>query len=185
MIDDEKSKVQQPGQQAAPDPAGQMNVPQSPRDGARQKKPSRKQMRPTPRRGIVRVWFGCQDELFSRSHPGLTSFRVGTVPFACHLGASRLPGKHFLGHRYIDNCAGPFIFRGTWTGCESDRAVQLRVRPRRTDAAFAGGPARQNGEAARRVCKSQRFFLESLLERAYRSRLFSSSSMVHLRAKWG
>jgi hypothetical protein len=51
-----------------------MEVPQCPRDGARQKKRGGKQICPTPRRGIDCVGFGRQDDCLSGPNASFTPF---------------------------------------------------------------------------------------------------------------
>jgi hypothetical protein len=70
VINDKEPKVKQAGENTADDFAGQMEVPESPRQGAHQEKRSGKYVPPTPHRGIERVRLGCQYDLFSRSHAG-------------------------------------------------------------------------------------------------------------------
>jgi hypothetical protein len=70
VIDDEKPKNKQAREQTAQHPAGQMEIPERPRDGRRQKGRSGKQIRPTPHRGVGRVWLGRQYDFSSRSHAG-------------------------------------------------------------------------------------------------------------------
>jgi hypothetical protein len=68
VINHKKPEQKQPGQKTADNPAGQMEIPERPRNGARQKKRRRENAPPTPRRGIRRELSGCQYEFFSRSH---------------------------------------------------------------------------------------------------------------------
>jgi hypothetical protein len=68
VVDNEKTKIEQPGEKTAENLAGQIEIPQRTRERAGQKTGSGEQMRPTPRRRIDRIRFGRQDEFLSHSH---------------------------------------------------------------------------------------------------------------------
>ena len=70
VIQDEKTKIEEPGEKTAHELGGDIQVPECARQGAGQKTGSGNQMRPTPRRGVRRVRFSRQYYLFSRSHSG-------------------------------------------------------------------------------------------------------------------
>jgi hypothetical protein len=67
-----EKQIKQPGEETAHDSASEMEIPESPHHRTRQKKCSGKNIPPTPRSGIHRERFGCQDDLFSGSHAGST-----------------------------------------------------------------------------------------------------------------
>jgi hypothetical protein len=67
VINHKKPEHKQSGEKTADDPAGQMEIPDSPRQGGRQKKSSRKNAPPTPGSGIHRVGFGCRNQIFAGS----------------------------------------------------------------------------------------------------------------------
>jgi hypothetical protein len=77
VINDKKAKVKQPRQNAAGYLAGELEVPESARESARQKERGAEQMGPTPDRRINRVRFGRQYDLLPRSHGGHSLFRIG------------------------------------------------------------------------------------------------------------
>ena len=83
VINHEKPKIKKPGEKTADYPADEMEVPQSPRHGAGQKRRCGENIPPTPGPGINRVRFGSQYDLFSRSHAGSNFFENGPKPFCC------------------------------------------------------------------------------------------------------
>jgi hypothetical protein len=83
VINHKKPEQQQPGQKTADNLAGQMEVPERPRNGTRQKKRRRENAPPTPRCGIHRERFGCQYEFFSRSHARFNSSDIEPNPVFC------------------------------------------------------------------------------------------------------
>src|ERR1039458_4758781 len=81
VINHEGPEIEKPGEQTARYLAGQREVPESPRQGRRQKGRGGKYVPPAPSRGIDRIWLGRQYKLFSGSHAPFNSWRLGSDSF--------------------------------------------------------------------------------------------------------
>lgn len=68
VVNYKKTENEQPREQAANNPPGKIEVPESPRNGTRQQKRGRENAPPTPDRRIRRVGFGCEYQFFTSAH---------------------------------------------------------------------------------------------------------------------
>src|ERR1017187_370160 len=92
VINYEEPEIEKPGEQTAHYLAGQMEVPQSPRQGRRQKGRGGKDVPPAPSRGIDRVKLGRQYKFFPGSHAPFKSWRFRARFFPAPVVSRRRPG---------------------------------------------------------------------------------------------
>src|SRR6266571_1288800 len=104
MVDDKESKQQQAGEHTAYYFGGQVEVPNGPRQSARQQKRRGQNIPPTSRRRIRRVRFSCQYYFFAGSHAGFNFFEFRQIAFFCPNGKAKKMMDHLV--RYDGSSSG-------------------------------------------------------------------------------